>query len=64
MQAYKPLYPDLSSAVSYHYDKFPPHTLDYKTLMPYVVKATDALARYDQIPPSSSKCNTQGLSGR
>lgn len=49
MQIDKPIYPDLSQAVSYHYDRFPPQALDYKVLMPYVVKATDALARYDQM---------------
>jgi Fic family protein len=49
MQINKSLYPDLSHAVVYHYDKFPPQILDHKRLLTYVVKATDALARYDQM---------------
>lgn len=40
---------DLSQAVDYHYDKFPPQNLDYNRLVPYLLQATDALARYDQM---------------
>ncbi len=40
---------DLSSAVQYHYDKFPPPNLDYGRLVPQLVAATDAIARYDQM---------------
>ena len=39
----------LASAVNYHYDRFPPTTLDYGRLVPQLVRATDALARYDQM---------------
>ncbi|MFZ6654046.1 Fic family protein [Undibacterium sp. TJN19] len=37
------------NAVDYHYDKFPPASLDYPRLLVQLVKATDALARYDQM---------------
>jgi len=40
---------DLSQAVSYHDGKFPPATLDYERLLPPLLAATDALARYDQM---------------
>ena len=40
---------DMSEAVKYHYDKFPPQNLDYKILMPHIIKATEVLARYDQM---------------
>ncbi len=40
---------DFSKAVDYHYDRFPPQTLDYNRLMVSLLKATDALARYDQM---------------
>lgn len=40
---------NLSAAVNYHYEHFPPHALDYAALVPQLVKATDALARYDQM---------------
>ncbi|MDR2000226.1 MAG: Fic family protein [Zoogloeaceae bacterium] len=40
---------DDSDAVQYHYDQFPPASLDYQRLLPQLVKATDALARYDQM---------------
>lgn len=40
---------DISEAVKYHYGKFPPQNIDYKKIMPYLVKATDLLARYDQM---------------
>lgn len=38
-----------ANAVLYHYDKFPPHSIDFKKIMPSLLKATDALARYDQM---------------
>jgi Fic family protein len=40
---------NLDDAVFYHSGKFPPSTLNYGLLMSQVVKATDALARYDQM---------------
>lgn len=39
----------LQGAVSYHYDRFPPQSLDYMRLVPQLVKAADAVARYDQM---------------
>ncbi|PZR09223.1 MAG: cell filamentation protein Fic [Flavobacterium psychrophilum] len=41
--------PNLSNAVEYHYDKFPPKELDYHKFVPELLKATDAIARYDQM---------------
>ncbi len=41
--------PNLANAVDYHYEKFPPNSLDYKKLVPPLMKATDAVARYDQM---------------
>lgn len=43
----KPL--DLSDAISYHTDAFPPLGLDYSAIMEPLLKATDSLARYDQL---------------
>lgn len=40
---------NLDNAVNYHYDKFPPSSLDYEKFIPSLVKATDAVARYDQM---------------
>lgn len=40
---------DFDNAVQYHYDKFPPLKLDFRQLVNPLVKATDALARYDQM---------------
>lgn len=40
---------DLSQAVHYHTNQFPPKELDYASLMPALLEATDALARYDQM---------------
>lgn len=40
---------NLDSAVGYHYGEFPPKNLDYSALIQQVVKATDAVARYDQM---------------
>jgi Fic family protein len=38
-----------SDAVEYHYDQFPPHNLDYSRLITPLAKATDAVARFDQM---------------
>lgn len=40
---------DTSNAVHYHLGKFPPPQLDYARLMPGLLEATAALARYDQM---------------
>jgi Fic family protein len=40
---------DFDNAVRYHYEKFPPSKLDYSQLVNPLIKATDALARYDQM---------------
>ena len=40
---------NLENAVNYHYDKFPPSSLDYERFVGPLVKATDAVARYDQM---------------
>lgn len=40
---------DLSKAVFYHDGKFPPGALDYARLLPALLGATDALARFDQM---------------
>lgn len=40
---------DFDNAVQYHYDRFPPLKLDFRQLVNPLVKATDALARYDQM---------------
>ncbi|MBP5789448.1 MAG: Fic family protein [Neisseriaceae bacterium] len=41
---------DLSQAVHYHYEQFPPNNLDYSPkLIDNLVKATEAIARYDQM---------------
>lgn len=45
---------DFSQAVDYHYDRFPPKTLDYNRLMASLLSATDALARYDQMLKKSA----------
>lgn len=37
------------NAVDYHYNKFPPSQIDYARLLSQLVKATDAIARYDQM---------------
>ncbi|MEY2856447.1 MAG: hypothetical protein RLZZ74_756, partial [Cyanobacteriota bacterium] len=39
----------LDKAVNYHYGKFPPPSLDYGSFVEQLVKATDAVARYDQM---------------
>jgi Fic family protein len=40
---------NFDKAVGYHYDKFPPASLDYGALMGPVTKAVDAIARFDQM---------------
>lgn len=40
---------DLSRATHYHLGQFPPGGLDYARLMPGMLGATEALARYDQM---------------
>jgi len=40
---------DLSEAVIYHADRFPPGGLDYGRMMEPLLRATDSLARYDQM---------------
>lgn len=40
---------NFENAVNYHYGKFPPSQLDYARLIGQLVKATDAIARYDQM---------------
>ena len=37
------------NAVNYHYGQFPPDDLDYGKLLGSIIKATDAVARYDQM---------------
>ena len=40
---------NLENAVNYHYDKFPPMNLNYGQFVEPLIKATDAVARYDQM---------------
>lgn len=40
---------NLEDAVDYHYDKFPPKELNYAGFLEPLIKATDAIARYDQM---------------
>ena len=40
---------NFDDAVQYHYNQFPPKSLNYTLLMPSLLTATDALARYDQM---------------
>lgn len=40
---------DLSSAVDYHYEKFPPKSIDALRIMKPLSSASSALARYDQM---------------
>ncbi len=40
---------DSSGAIHYHYNQFPPAELDLGGLLPQLLKATSALARYDQM---------------
>jgi Fic family protein len=47
--ATKPTELNFDGAVRYHTGKFPPSMLNYGELVPQIVRATDALARYDQM---------------
>jgi Fic family protein len=40
---------DFKNAVLYHYDQFPPAKLNYDLIINSLLKATDSLARYDQM---------------
>lgn len=40
---------NLNDAVKYHYDLFPPATLEYGKLVNQLISATDAIARFDQM---------------
>lgn len=40
---------DFTNSVHYHYEQFPPKSLDYGKIVHSLIKATDALARYDQM---------------
>lgn len=40
---------DFTNSVQYHYEQFPPKNLNYGTIVNSLLKATDALARYDQM---------------
>jgi Fic family protein len=40
---------NFTNAAQYHLGRFPPQTLEYARLMPELLAATDALARYDQM---------------
>ena len=40
---------DLSGAVEYHYDQFPPIDVNYEKLIGPLAQATDAIARFDQM---------------
>lgn len=40
---------NLENAVNYHYDKFPPTSLDYAKFLNPLTKAVEAVARYDQM---------------
>jgi len=43
------MYLNLENAVNYHYDQFPPTELKYQLFIETLVKATDSIARYDQM---------------
>jgi Fic family protein len=40
---------NLENAIRYHYGQFPPKELNYGKLINLIIKATDAIARYDQM---------------
>lgn len=40
---------NITDAVNYHYDKFPPQNINYSGLIKEIINATDALARFDQM---------------
>jgi Fic family protein len=40
---------NFTGAVDYHYTKFPPKTLDFSQIIDPITRATDAIARFDQM---------------
>lgn len=40
---------NLDKAVNYHYDQFPPGNINYSVFIQQLIKATDAIARFDQM---------------
>src|SRR5690554_8201847 len=40
---------NLDKAVDYHYNNFPPENINYSLFIQELVRATDALARFDQM---------------
>lgn len=40
---------DIENAITYHYGLFPPKLLNYHSFIDSLIKATDAVARYDQM---------------
>jgi Fic family protein len=40
---------NLANAVKYHYNRFPPESIDYSMFVQELVNATSAMARYDQM---------------
>lgn len=40
---------NFENAVNYHYDCFPPENLNYQKIMNQLIKATDGIARFDQM---------------
>ncbi|PTM05731.1 MAG: cell filamentation protein Fic [Bacteroidetes bacterium] len=47
---------DFDNAIQYHYEKFPPSKLDFGLIVNPLIKATDALARYDQMLKNMHNC--------
>ena len=39
----------LENAVKYHYDGFPPQSIDYQVIMNAMLGATEAISRFDQM---------------
>jgi Fic family protein len=40
---------NLDNAVNYHYGKFPPEHINYEIFIEELIKATETLARFDQM---------------
>ena len=40
---------DVTNAVKYHYDNFPPKNLNYSLFLNELLRATEAIARFDQM---------------
>ncbi len=40
---------NFENAIDYHYDQFPPSVLNYESIVEPLIKATDSVARYDQM---------------